>query len=605
MQNPKTRLAMAATAAIFASTSQAQGIYAEFYSHSNPGDGWAALPGFPNQDAGEPGLPSGSDVLIEILDSSTVRVFTDTPASTDIGVISLRTSANQVPTLIVGEAQLPATSESDSIGPAACRTLAGITANERTRIQVHATTISGPGIDVHQIIRLDLEGDLNAPVIHWGDEAGAAPKLGAVDIAGDVTPNGSIAAVKGSIGPVTIAGDLNGNLSALSGSIDSIDVIGSIGALGRPAIYAQRAATNMAIGHITAGGSIGRPESRAGIITAGSVRIIEADEIHANIDLETDPQIPGYTAAFTTRTGDFSGSFRARTLTSFGGNSQSPCAVKIAGDLDAQMIFTNGMRNEHASGPEVDIGGTLTEDAVFVTGILARTDTSLPGGEILIRSEQALAGQIIIGSGSETDFVEPGRVTIGTSSPQIVSDSNKHYTTPFEAFGGGAIGVAPFNFHQTESFPNHNETITLDNDQLLIAVAPRFFGPVYAEDAPLHMIVEHLAEGSQTWVDRSSEFTTEAPFEEAEGSRTIIVHAVAPTSFTAGQWRLRPIDGTLKSAKAINNPDVKFVSEYNDDTYRFSVAGGSDCPAPGGRSQSSSNEIDFADSDGITNVVCP
>ncbi|MFI4873026.1 MAG: hypothetical protein ACIARQ_14525 [Phycisphaerales bacterium JB061] len=606
MQNPKIRLVLAASATFMAPAALAQGVYAEFYSPANPGDGWAALPGFPNQDANEPGLASGSDVLIEITNSATVRVFTDDPANTDIGVVTLKTNPDHTPTLIIGKPTLPATSEDNPISPVACRTLAGVTANERTRLQVRARNISGPGIDVHQLIRLDLAGDLDAPVVHWGDMPGSAPKLGAVSITGSVTPNGSIAAYRGHIGPVSITGDLNGNLASLRHSIESITVEGSIGAQGRPSIYATAPLHSFAIEHINVEGSIGTPTSLVGIITAGAVRTIEADEIHANIDLETDPSIPGYIAGLTTREGDFSGSFRARTLTSFARNSESPCAIKIAGDLDGEMVFTNGMRNEYAAGPEVDIGGTLTENALFFTGIIARNDSSIPAGEIIIRSDQALEGQIIIGKGNETDFNEPAKVTVGTTSPMVITNSTKHYTTPFADFGGGAIGVAPFNFHQTESFPNHNETVTLDSDQLLTAVAPRFFGPVFATDASLHMIVEHLAEGSQTWVDRSSEFITEAPTEDDAGSRTIVVRAVAPSSFDAGQWRLRPVEGALKSAKTIANPDVKFVSEYSDNTYRFNVVGGSDCDAPGGRSQTSDNEIDFEDADGvIDDVICP
>jgi len=358
-----------------------------------------------------------------------------------------------------------------------------------------------------------------------------------------------------------------------------------------------------AIKHIIVQGDIGRPGSLAGIITAGSVQSIEADAIHANIDLETDPTIPGYIAGLTARTGDYTGTFRARTLTSFGGNAQSPCRVSIAGNLDGEMIFTNGIRNEFASGPEIDIGGTLTENALFVTGIIARNDLSMPAGEIRIRSEQSLAGQIIIGKGNATDFNEPAKVTIGTTSPQTVTFSTKHYTTPFADFGGGAVAVAPFNFHRTESFPTHNATVTLEDNQLLTAVAPRFFGPVYATNAPSLMVVEHLADGAQSWIDRSTEFAVEAPTEEPAGSRTIVVRATAPASFGPGQWRLRPIDGTLKSAMAISNPDVQFVSEYSDNTYRFNVAGGSDCPAP--NNQSTNNEIDFDNASGIIQVNCP
>jgi len=602
MQNPKIRLALTASAVLFTPTAHAQSIYAEFYASSNPGDGWAALPGFPNQDAGETGLPSGSDILINITNSATIRVFTDDPTNTDIGLVTLNTQPNHIPTLILGKPLLPATNQNAPVSPIACRTLAGITTNEKTRVQIRAHTITGPGIDTHQLIRLDLAGDLDAPVVHWGDQSGSAPNIGAINIGGSITPNGSVAAYRGNIGPVTITGDLNGNISALNGNIAYIQVDGSIGAQGRPLIHASAPVLSFAIEHITVQGDIGRPGSLAGIITAGAVRNITANAIHANIDLETNPTIPGFIASLTTRTGDYTGTFRARTLTSFGGNNQSPCRVFIAGNLDGEMIFTNGMRNEYQNGPEIDIGGTLTQNALFVTGIIARTNTSFPAGEILIRSNQALAGQIIIGKGNATDFNEPAMVTIGTSSPQTVTFNSKHYTTPFAEFGGGAVGVAPFNFHQTESFPVHNATVTLESNELLVAVAPRFFGPVYATNAPMLMIVEHLADGAQTWTDRSTEFTVEAPTEEPEGSRTIVVRAVAPASFGPGQWRLRPVDGALKCAIVVSNPYVRFVSEHTDNTYRFIVAGGSNCPAPAG---APNNEIDFDNASGIINITCP
>ncbi|GAB5497486.1 MAG: hypothetical protein Phyf2KO_25660 [Phycisphaerales bacterium] len=605
MKTPTILLALAAAPLALTANSNAQGIYAEFYSSSNPGDGWAALPGFPNQNSGEAGLPSGSDLTIELASSRIIRVFTDDPANTDIGVITLNAEPGLAPTLIVADTLSHTISTASPLGQIACRTLAGIRANEQTKVQINAHSISGPGIDTYRVVRLDLTGNLDAPIVQWGDLTTTAPNVGPIVIAGDVTPKGSVAAYRGNIGAVTVQGDLNGIISARAGTIDSVEVAGSIGSQGRPAIHAVASLGSFAIDRVVAGNNIGKPDSLADIITSGSVRAIEANEIHANIDLENDPAAPGFIALLETRTGDFSGSFRARSLSSFGGWSEAPCSVSIAGDVRGDIVFTNVVRNENSDGPEIDIAGTIDQDASLVIGGLPTTDTGLPAAQIIVRSEKSLEGLIIVGNGFPGVFPNPASIQVGTQSPVVVTESNKHYTMPFAEFGGGAVAIAPFNFHQTESFPNHNETVTLDGDELLTAVAPRFFGPVFSTGGAQQMIVEHLAEGAQVWEDRSGEFFVEAPTENASGSRTIVVRAIAPASFNAGQWRLRPVDGALKSARAINTPDVAFDSEYADDTYRFNVAGGADCPQPLGIARSTNTEIDFTDSDGVIRVNCP
>ncbi len=603
IQRPARALLMA-LALTLAPSADAQGIYAEAYAQSNPGDGWAPLPGFPNRLAGQPGLASGSNLLIEIQDSATVRVFADNPATTDIGVITLRTQANQMPTLFVGKPLLPQTSTTAAVGAIACRNLEGVITNERARVQIYAKSITGPGVEVHQLIRLDLTGDLAAPIVHWGDKATPPPAIGAINITGSITPLGSVAAYRGSIGPVTVGADLNGPLSARNGSIASVTVGGDMGSQGKPSIYATIPTGSFSINEIDVAGDIGRPGAPADIITGGAIREIAANRIFANIDLETNPNRPGYIAGLTTRTGGYEGSFRARTLTSFGGSlADAPCFVSIAGDLTGDIIFTNGIRNDRAAGPEIDIAGSVTEGSSLIVGAMPITNTGLPAGEIRVRAEQGLAGQIIVGKGQDTDFPASATVRVGMSSPSIVTSASKFYDIPFADFGGGSVGIAPFNFHKAESWPSHNATITLAQNELLVAVAPRYFGPVFT-DTSAQMIVEHLAPGAQTWTDRSADFSTETSTSPI-GDRTTVVHALGSASFTAGQWRLRPVEGSILSARAIDTPDVRFVSEYDDDTYRFTVAGGSTCPPPPGLGRTNNTRIDFDESDGIIRANCP
>lgn len=600
IQRPAHALLMAA-ALISAPAALAQGIYAETWDQANAR--WNALAGFPSRALGQVGLPSGSDLTIEIQNSATLRVYADNPATTDIGVVTLRTQPGQSPTLLIGKNDLPQPSASTPLTQMACRTLAGVNANELTRTQIHAQNISGPGVEVHRLIRLDLTGDLDAPIIHWGDKSDPAPSAGPIDIEGSITPKGSIAAYEGSIGAVTIAGDLNGHITARQGTIASIDVAGDMGSDGRPAIWASAPFGSFAIDHITIAGNIGRPGQLADITTAGSIRMIEADEIHANIDLEADPAVPGFIAGLTTRTGGYEGLLRARTLTSFGGWDIAPCFVSIAGDLEGEFIFTNAIRNERSAGPEIDIAGTVTETSSIIIGSMPVTNTGMPAGEIFVRAEQGLAGQIIVGKGQTTDFPANAIIRVGIASPSIVTSASKFYDIPFANFGGGSVGIAPFNFHTTESWPHHNATVTLAQNELLVAVAPRFFGPVMT-DTSAQMIVEHLAPSSQTWTDRSADFAVEAAT-STDGDRTIVVSALGSASFTAGQWRMRPVDGTLLSARAIGTPEVRFVSEYDDNTYRFNVDGGSNCPPPPGLVKTNDNPISFENSDGIVRANCP
>lgn len=577
----------------------AQGIYAEAYQAGT----WTALPGFPSKAAGQAGLPSGSDIEIDLTTSATVRVYADNPASTDIGVVTLHAQPGLTPTLFIGKPASTQTSTSGPVGQIACRTLAGVHANEKARTQIYAQSISGPGVEVHQLVRLDLTGDLNAPVIHWADKASPAPSIGGINIAGSVTPDGSVAAYNGSIGHVTIGTDLNGHLIARNGAISSITVNGDMGSAGRPAITATAPTGTFAIEHLTVQGDIGRSGALADVAVGGTVRVIVADAIYANIDLENDPARPGFVAGLTTRAGNYTGLFRARSLTSFGGLSTAPCFVSIAGDLDGEIIFTNVIRNERAAGPEIDIAGRVLEGASIVVGAMPINNISMPASEIRVRTEQGLAGQIIVGRGPAEDFSGNAAVRIGTASPSVVTSNSKFDAIPYAEFGGGSVGIAPFNFHTTESWPKHNETIQLAHDDLLVAVAPRFFGPVFT-DIGAQMIVEHLAPGEQVWTDRSGDFSVEASTSEL-GDRTIVVHAIAPASFTEGQWRMRPVDDTLLCAQAIRLPSVKFVSEYDDDTYRFNVEGGSDCPQPRPLSRTNENPVDFSDSDGIVKANCP
>ena len=523
IQRPAHALLMAAALGS-APAALAQGIYAETWDQTNAR--WNALAGFPSRALGQVGLPSGSDLTIEIQNSATLRVYADNPTTTDIGVITLRTQPGQSPTLLIGKNDLPQPNASTPLTQMACRTLAGVNANELTRVQIHAQNISGPGVEVHRLIRLDLTGDLDAPIIHWGDKSDPAPSVGPIDIEGSITPKGSIAAYEGSIGAVTIADDLNGHITARQGTIASIDVAGDMGSDGRPAIWASAPFGSFAIDHITIAGNIGRPGQLADITTAGSIRMIEADEIRANIDLEADPAIPGFIAGLTTRTGGYEGLLRARTLTSFGGWDIAPCFVSIAGDLYPGGHHLAQHRHQRLQ-------------------VLRHPIRQL---------RRRLGGHRALQLPHHRELASPQR------NHHARAERTPRRRRP-------SLLRARLHRHQR---PDDRR-------------APR------AEHADLDRSLRRL-------LDRGFHEPHRRPHHRRPRARHRQLHrrSVAP-----------PVEGSILSARAIDTPAVRFVSEYDDNTYRFTVAGGSNCPPPPGLGRTNNTRITFEESDGIIRANCP
>jgi hypothetical protein len=123
-------------------TDSFSGIYVEFYSINNPGDGWAHVPGFPDRHANENGLSSGSNITISNANTVPYRVFAVEP-TTDIGSITF-SSTTVTTQLMVGAG---ATAVSTTQLPiAGCRHIGAITGAGvlKLRLQVRVTgTASG------------------------------------------------------------------------------------------------------------------------------------------------------------------------------------------------------------------------------------------------------------------------------------------------------------------------------------------------------------------------------------------------------------------------------------------------------------------------------
>lgn len=256
------------------------GIYVEYYLLSNPNDGWAAVPGFPNRHGTpvEPGLSSGSSITINNMSNAPHRVFAVSPSTTDIGSITLG-SSSVTTQLMIGAGFTQVTSLSQ-LPTAGARHIGDITSNvQRLSLQARVTGTMSGTISAYKIVRLDAN-DISADISHNPGADTTAPSLDWIQVANSVS--GTITSYKGDIGTVRVAvggssGLLSGSVVASTGSITTINVGGNItgdilaGTSANPgSISTVTAAGNItglisapygAIGTVTAGGTIGTSTS--------------------------------------------------------------------------------------------------------------------------------------------------------------------------------------------------------------------------------------------------------------------------------------------------------------------------------------------------------
>ncbi|MEO1583718.1 MAG: hypothetical protein AAFR96_03995 [Planctomycetota bacterium] len=555
-------------AMLLANAAGAQSVLVERWTGSQ----WAFVPGF----GGATGLPNGSDVDLALTQSEIIRVRSSSGDQGEIGLITVRMPDATTPaTVLVGRSAPPTTRTDVPAGQPAARSIGGLVSNGNVIAQINAGSIVGPGVDVRRLVRLDLTGDLAAPVIHRGTAGSITDRIAAIDIAGSITPAGSIVSLNGTIGEISVSGDALGTIASQNGGIETIDIAGSLGDASSPAtVYGWAGDALRGILTLEVGGTIGDPGTLSRVLTGGPIIRIEAEEIHADVDALLDPADPGFAGGVIARTGDMTGSLMIRSLSSFGGWSEAPCLISAAGAFDGTLVIENVVRNERAAGPEVVFGSVAPDSLLSIRSLFA-SRSDLPAPEIRVRNAQSIGGQIIVGSPNEASFAGDAAVTMGQPTQFSVTPDTKDYIDLFSDLGGGAVAIAPFNFHTLESFPQHDEVILLDPSSTLTGAVVRMFGPVFGELPAV--TVEQRLPGASAWIDRSADFVASAAASEIDATREVRIEAVTAAGFTEGEWRIKPVDGTIRSAFAAETPDVRFDSQYDDDTYRFSVV--IDCPS--------------------------
>jgi len=249
-----------------------------------------------------------------------------------------------------------------------------------------------------------------------------------------------------------------------------------------------------------------------------------------------------------------------------------------------------GMANTEFNDPgglEVgrDFGGTLQINSLGQTNpqtgerAIFKINRSMLNASNIVLPDNSLTTQLTINASNDNGQWF-GTISVGPIdlTGPIELDYTSYYTALSSELGGGAVGLAPFNFHQRETAPGagqsmdcnpyQKETRVLGRPDTLDSVDISHYGPIYVVGDGPHFRVEFLPwmDVNQTWVDRTSLFEVDfSATSNSSGSTNRIARIKSTDANTkgfkaAGTWRIRPIPGKVKCAGVTGNPDVRYVS---------------------------------------------
>jgi hypothetical protein len=340
----------------------------------------------------------------------------------------------------------------------------------------------------------------------------------------------------------------------------------------------------------------GRDRHADGPITIfgiGDTRLISTlnGGIHANISIDGNlrrvrNQGSDWTGtAFVTRIDDTSNPSASGAGFMTAASSEVRADVRILEDWRT-AIQSSGL----GSGALFQIGRDL-DDSVYLQSV---PSPFMPPEAFQFAGLDGLKGQIIVNAEmTGGDWNGSVQVNTGLNASQPLIDLSPssanadqvapHYTILSHKLGGGAVGLAPFNFHQftgpapidrgqLDCNPHHAEFIGVgpcgdvaDLGQVVID----HYGPVFVSGTGPHYRVEFRAAftgGGPAWVDVTDQFKVDtAQTATADGSNNRDVVLVPSDINTgdfgvAGWFRFRPIAGKVKCANVLNTPNVAYDS---------------------------------------------
>ncbi len=388
-------------------------------------------------------------------------------------------------------------------------------------------------------------------------------------IPGDILAEGPNSIYVNSISEIDIEGSLYGRIIIEDGAsglvpLSGVNTINIDGDVVRGGVYSQAGdITSIAIGgNVVSDTSVG---IRSEIWSSGSIGVLQVDG-----DLDGRVGINGLSyngECFNITSNIFSdidtlqigGDFTGGRFMQVGSLNN----LSVAGDFDVKININSVMADTSV----YDIAGTMDTDA-----------------RIYLPSD-GLEGQVIINSGDNGDSWD-GNVYVNTTplSPD--------YTNLSDELGGGAVGVAPFNFHQRDTAPPANvnpdcdpyhhevKTVPAIGDDPVPSVELEHYGPVYIVNegneaaAGEHFIVEFKPDyqtGSPQWFDRSDQFVVTSAGTVSSPMRKIVITKSDSkgTGFHAsGHWRITPVQNKVLCGDVDGNPPV----EYYSDVYATTVS---------------------------------
>lgn len=198
------------------------------------------------------------------------------------------------------------------------------------------------------------------------------------------------------------------------------------------------------------GGAIGASGTPIVIDSAGKIESIMPDEIHADIETGTDSFVQHIESVGASSDGDFTGSLTTKNLT-YDGNQNDPRGIDVAGDLDADLAFGNGIFDP------ITVHGDLNGDIdVAVTHKNRIVIGGSLNGDITIGTA-GLEGFISINADNDATGDWDGDVIVGSytlGTGQTGVDEAPEYKRTVAQLGGGAIGIVnSWGFHPTDTYP--------------------------------------------------------------------------------------------------------------------------------------------------------
>lgn len=329
------------------------------------------------------------------------------------------------------------------------------------------------------------------------------------------------------IGTIEAGNDITGTIVANNSSGNSF--IGYVHAAG--SITGSVSASAGRIYEVVAGGDIGSSGSPAAITAKEYIRRVKGASVHATVSVTGTTGSDGAFGRLEATSGDVSGTLDCLKLESLSGNRD----IVVAGDLD--MVITVA---DHIS-TDVLVGGSLN-------------------GDIVIENDDRLEGQVVINAANGSgDWV--GDVTIHSDTL-----SGPNYTQTSAEIGGGAVGLAPFNFHATNCIPADNTTVTSEPSSVILS----HYGPVekYGSTSIAELtIIRHLTTSPCALCDET--VTGDFTWGYAANGRDIVITPEEGEAFEDGyDYHITPVvsgDTVLRCSGVTGNP---VVQSYN---YNFTL----------------------------------